>query len=116
MDVIRFEVEGPSPSEISRLYCQVDLPPPRLQERYSGEYSDMYRANGMVMVDGVWRARPGITLRQMAASIEVQIKDVDECYMGPLISEDRIVLGGVAWWRPMRAESVRARLTLLRAA
>ncbi len=112
---ITFIGPGPLPSEISELYVP-DAPPPQFRERYEGEYSDVYRANGYEQVFGVWVPQGTFTLRQLAMRIEPYAFIAKDCLYGPLINEEKVVLGGFAWWRQKSAEPAEQVNTLLRTA
>lgn len=107
MSLITFTGEGPSPREVSELY-HLDQPPPQFLERYPGEYRYMYQANGLILAHFVLSERHSdLTVRQLAISVEPNIERSGECLLGPPISEESVITGGIAWWRPQSATSIR---------
>ena len=99
MSAITFIGEGPSPREISAMF-ELDKPPPRFEERYAGEYSEMYRANGLQVVAGIWHAaHTDMTVRQLAIGVESTILTPGECLFGPFVTEEGLITGSIAWWR-----------------
>jgi hypothetical protein len=96
------------PYEIDSFYRglrEIDQAPPQFHERNPGEYARMYRSHGFKLVYGVYiPSGEELTLRQAAMRSLPYVYDLSESepLYGPLIIEERVVLGGFAWWRKER--------------
>ena len=87
----------PSPREIS-IELSGMRAPIEIKDRYPGELSDIYAANGLVM-SGSAELLEGAEIGRALAMTPGFFMPEKGDYLGPVVSEEGLVIKGLAVWR-----------------